>query len=246
MAAVVDDVQKEIRLEHQRIVYPLLDRMIQVAGEVPDEVDYPLEYLQEGLGLLNRYLTTLRDRWITDVFVLLGREAGGDSSVLQIHQFQKEQPVERDQIVALEDLVKGVRERRFQARWRLGITLRNDALAEKAWTEEEERFAGRCLAQKVEPSTGRTLHDTLEKLRPRAAELAEEVQSYVARPVNGLAPASPRRGLPSSSLLADSRAAGGRREGDASATDDSEKTEALINRPSAFRAGKVLNPTGPL
>ncbi len=246
MATDLDAVREEIGREHQVIVYPLLDRLIQMSAEVPPDVDYPLAYLREGLELLSRYLANLRDRWVSGVFVRLGARPKRTSPVSEFHQIREEQSVEQDHVVALEDLVEGVRENRFHARWRLEINLRNDALAEKAWAEEEERFARECLPGGTDADTGRSLRDMLELLRPEATALAEAVKSYIARPVHGLPPASPRSTLPAVPKFATSRAVRASAAGEALARCAPGSAMLLLSRPSAFRVGKVTSLSGPL
>lgn len=193
MPTLPDEVRSEIRFEHQQVCDPLLRRIAQVGEEIQEGADYPVEYLREGLQLWKRYLTELRDQRAEQVVLPLlaeGHVAPNDPRVVAL---RSERPRETEQLATLERHIEGYKDRRPQARWRLGNDLRNDALANKAWRDEEERFVVECLPERVSEERARSIGEALGRLQAATHVLADAVRSYVTRPVAGVTPAPAHR-----------------------------------------------------
>jgi len=191
-----------LQREREVVIGPLLDRLEALALRLTDDQDVPVEPIEEGLSLVERYLRQLHD---SDLRLL--QLAGADRTTteaarLTLGKLGSDYEHAEVRWATVRVMLRGYELKLGYYRAMVGLTLAQECRSERAWHDFEEGYAQTSVPRAFTPQIAERWYRQLEQSqtegraeRVRIAEFVTKTDRYLTPPSSaGTSPA--KAGVP--------------------------------------------------
>jgi hypothetical protein len=201
-------VSDELQREDQRLLYPLMTRMNEVAEALGQGVAVDPDYIDEGLRLWSRYVNEVhlhRVERLYGVFqdILQLPAAAGEAAHRRGSRFRAEKkPAAREatsldkyneirgtqvrmaeRLLALKGLAEGYRRGEYYSPQMLASLLRSGAFSDRAWGKYEEEFVQKYLNEQVSAEEEARLRKEVVVADEIRGRVETEVRKFLGGPI---------------------------------------------------------------
>ncbi|HTW76467.1 MAG TPA: hypothetical protein VMG14_01715 [Thermoplasmata archaeon] len=205
------DYGNEVERENAQVLYPLLDRISEIAGRIEGGERIEAGYLLEAVQIWGRYARELHERRIEALHRLLpetrfihpvvrtwgtgrlrrrapsgGDEESADTIEGRYGEIRQDQARMTQRLAVLENLISEYRQNvHYLTGELLASLLRSGAFSDRAWARYEESFVRESLDRPHRESDDRALDDERASAATARAPLEAEVRRFLDRPIPG-------------------------------------------------------------
>lgn len=180
-AALVHELQEELRTERKEVLEPLLERLIEMGQRLRKGEDVPPADIELGLDLWQMYSERLHDVHVGQFAVARSSMPHTDSCTLPLAEIEHEPERAEHRIGEVRTMLSGYIGRPKLYRSWLGLALYGDATAELSWEGFEEDFAKACLPDHLTPTALRQWNTSIVETRKAITALRDRVGEYVRK-----------------------------------------------------------------
>jgi hypothetical protein len=216
-SAVPSDVLRsladEIRGEDERLLFPMMARVNEVADAIMRGESVDPDYLEEAIRLWSRFVNEVHQRRmerIQELYrVIVTGEAPATLAARRRRHFGRKpkavahlettsdryneirgtQTRMSERLAVLEGLAAAYRRHEYHSEQLLASLLRSGAFSDRAWAQYEEEFVRGHLAEKVSKDEEAVLRQEVKDSDTRTAPVERDVREFLERPIRFKPPA---------------------------------------------------------
>jgi hypothetical protein len=202
----------ELHREDDEVLYPLLDRITEIAGVLEEGRRIDPDYMLEAIHLWGRYVNEIHVRRLAALarFVPKAGLASDASGHRRLHfrrhvrprvetdigagappdtpeghygEIRQDQERMAQRLAVLESLIADYRRSQYLSRDLLTSLLRGSAFSDRAWARYEEAFVRETLEPAKGSDEGRRLEADRSASNVLRGELVKEVRRFLDRPI---------------------------------------------------------------
>jgi hypothetical protein len=180
-AELVTRLQYGLKREHDLVLSPLLLRLDAFGMRLINNETVPPEALEEGLGLVDRYLTELHDAQLQLLHLADVDPAQGPAALLSLQQLISDYDHARVRWATVRVMLRGYEEKIRGYSALLGLTLTQESRAERAWHEFEAQYIRTHVPTTFSPGVAEKWQTELDRVRDAGRADRVRIDDFLAR-----------------------------------------------------------------
>jgi hypothetical protein len=178
---LVGRLQQGVLKEHDLVLAPLLDRLDAIGTRLIRGETIPLPPIEEGLALVDRYLTELHDVILRLLELADIDPAQGPAALLPLQQLGSDYEHGRVRWATVRVMLRGYEEGIRGYGVLLGLTLTQESRAERAWNDFQSRYVQDHVPPQFTPNVAEAWQTGLDQLRTSGRADRTRVETYLAQ-----------------------------------------------------------------
>jgi len=180
-AELVGRLQYGLKREHDLVLSPLLVRLDAFGMRLINNETVPVGVLEEGLGLVDRYLTELHDAQLQLLHLADVDPTQGPAALLSLQQLISDYDHARVRWATVRVMLRGYEDKIRGYAALLGLTLTQESRAERAWHEFEDQYIRTHIPAMFPRAVAEKWQTELDRIRDSGRADRVRIDDFLAR-----------------------------------------------------------------